>query len=76
MQDVGYGFLRTPLLPGTWVNKGIRARRKAEAATPRPGVTSLIRHDSGVVAVELAPYGPVGERLVVDVDVVVSGVLP
>jgi hypothetical protein len=60
--------LRRTSLPRTSVNKTKRRAGDSIPALPPVRGTAL--------PVQLAPYGPVGERVVVDVDVVAGGMLP
>jgi hypothetical protein len=58
-----------------WVNKG-KKRRAGVLGPGPPYLVGLTSPKTLVVPVQLAPYGTIRVRLVVDVDVVSSGVLP
>jgi hypothetical protein len=59
----------------TWVNKG--KKRRAGVLGPGPSYLVDLRSPKTlVVPVQLPPYGSIGVRIVVDVDVVSSGMLP
>jgi hypothetical protein len=73
MQDAGFDIPRTSLL-GTSVNKGKRKGRSSLQLLPFTYTRFARRRQR--LPVELASYGPVGELVVVHVDVEGPRMLP
>ena len=61
------------LLLGTWLEKG--RKRRAGVYHPALPISWVERRPTLLIPVQLAPYGTIGVRVVVDVDIVVSGML-